>query len=71
MLSAIAGFLGLAPFPDTAPQQLFSRPDITFPSQLTEGDIRKLSRLYADDVREFAAVSGLDVRDWLTMRASG
>ncbi|CAO4133399.1 sulfotransferase family protein [Methylorubrum extorquens] len=67
-LARIAGFLGIAPFPDTGEKREHRRPEIAFPSVPTNADRQLVADELRDDLCQFAALSGLDVSGWPTLR---
>ncbi len=66
VLGQVAGFLGIAPFPDTKPRRENPGRPINSAGP-SPADIRYLSDLFRSDLMEFASLSHLDVSDWLAM----
>lgn len=66
-LGKVAEFLDLEPFPPLAPRTDRARPDIEYPSRMTDEDAAYLRDIYREDIAVFAGLSGLDVSDWPTM----
>lgn len=67
VLSEVATFIGIPPFPPGPPQ----RAHVTEPDgeQMSAADEAWLRRLFRDEVAAFATLSGLDVSHWRTMRS--
>lgn len=66
VLTRIATFLDIAPFPASA-----SRSDHRAPEdgeRLCPEDVRYLRSIFRDEIAAFAGMSGIRVDDWLTMR---
>lgn len=66
VLARIGSFLGIAPFPPSAPRDDHRAPDDG--ETLDAEDIRYLRRIFRDEIAAFAALSGIRVDGWLTMR---
>lgn len=65
VLRRIADFLGIGPFPDTAPKRERPNPLAGAPS---EADRALVAALLRDEMHAFAALTGLDIADWPVMR---
>ena len=58
-LSAVCGFLGVAPFPAVRPRRVHEARDIAYPSRLTAEDVAHLRAVYARDMARLRELTGL------------
>jgi arylsulfatase A-like enzyme len=67
-LARIAGFLGIAAFPETGPKREHVREYVGHLTEPTSDDRALFAALVRDDLTDFARLTGLDVSRWPTMR---